>query len=71
MALSLLNADLINNTAIFVRNTTEAINMLARLYELNDKDIVITSQMEHHSNDLPWRQTSKVKYISTTPEGEL
>jgi selenocysteine lyase/cysteine desulfurase len=27
--------------------------------------------MEHHSNDLPWKRTTKVKYIETTLEGEL
>jgi Selenocysteine lyase len=71
LALNLVNADSINNTAIFIKNSTEAINMLARLYKTEENDIIITSHMEHHSNDLPWRKKATVKYIETTPEGEL
>lgn len=71
MALKLINADTTKNTAVFVMNSTEAINMLVRLYKMDKNDIVISTRMEHHSNDLPWRQYANVKYIETTPEGEL
>jgi len=27
--------------------------------------------MEHHSNDLPWRRKATIKYIDTTPDGEI
>src|SRR5690554_4472955 len=48
-------ADLSNNTIIFTKNTTEAINKLSFRLGFNKDDYVLTSIMEHHSNDLPWR----------------
>ncbi len=44
---------------IFVRNTTEALNLVAYAWgrlNINPGDEIITSVMEHHSNFLPWRQ---------------
>lgn len=40
------------NTVIFVKNTTEAINKLANSLSFSDRDIVISTFMEHHSNAL-------------------
>lgn len=43
---------------IFVRNTTEAINLVARTWgaaNLRPSDIVVLSEMEHHSNLVPWQ----------------
>ncbi|OGN93706.1 MAG: class V aminotransferase [Chloroflexi bacterium RBG_13_50_21] len=60
------------HTCIFGKNTTEAINKLARRLPLEGKrNIVLTSGMEHHSNDLPWRAATKVIHILLTPGGEL
>jgi len=42
---------------IFGKNTTEAINKLAARLALQPDDVVLVSQLEHHSNDLPWRAT--------------
>jgi cysteine desulfurase/selenocysteine lyase len=59
-------------TCIFGKNTTEAINKLARRLPLEGKrNIVLTSGMEHHSNDLPWRAATKVIHVRLTPGGEL
>src|SRR4030042_900845 len=59
------------HTCIFGKNTTEAINKLARRLPLEGKrNIVLTSGMEHHSNDLPWRAATKVIHILLTPGGE-
>ncbi|MDO9535229.1 MAG: aminotransferase class V-fold PLP-dependent enzyme [Bacillota bacterium] len=66
-----VGTDLTDNSVIFVKNSTEAINKLAKLYNLNDNDIVVCSQMEHHSNDLPWRKKAIVKYINVTDNGEI
>jgi selenocysteine lyase/cysteine desulfurase len=66
-----VNVDLENNTVIMVKNTTEAINKLAYRLQLSKGDIVISSVMEHHSNDLPWRQKAKVEYIGLNQEGLL
>ncbi|MBE9523531.1 MAG: aminotransferase class V-fold PLP-dependent enzyme [Chloroflexi bacterium] len=60
------------HTCIFVKNTTEAINKLARRFPFTEKrDIVLTSSMEHHSNDLPWRAVTKVVHIALLPDGRL
>ena len=44
-----------NGTCVFTKNTTEAINMVARGLGWKHGDRVVTSILEHHSNLLPWR----------------
>lgn len=62
--LRFVEADPAYNTVIFVKNTTEAINKLAYKLQIPDrKSIILSSGMEHHSNDLPWRDKYYVKYI--------
>ena len=59
-------------TVIFVKNTTEGINRLSKILPKdNDDEIVISSRMEHHSNDLPWRTRGKVDYIEIDEYGRL
>ncbi len=61
-----------DHTCIFGKNTTEAINKLARRIQLNGKrNIVLATGMEHHSNDLPWRAASEVIHVHLTPDGHL
>lgn len=50
----LINAE--SNEIVFLRNTTEALNLLAFAYR--DKGKILTSWAEHHSNLLPWGDTS-------------
>jgi len=47
---------------IFVRNTTEAINLVAYSlsYNIKSSDTFVTTILEHHSNFVPWQQMSKV-----------
>jgi cysteine desulfurase/selenocysteine lyase len=59
------------NTVIFGKNTTEAINKLAFRYPLESRDIVLSTEMEHHSNDLPWRGRAQVVRVRVTAEGRL
>ncbi|MBB6215467.1 selenocysteine lyase/cysteine desulfurase [Anaerosolibacter carboniphilus] len=59
------------NTVVFVKNSTEAINKLASLFTFNEEDIILTSFMEHHSNDLPWRKHGIVKNIDIKTTGEI
>jgi selenocysteine lyase/cysteine desulfurase len=66
-----VGADLSSNTVIFGKNTTEAINKLSYRLPLSPDAVVITTQLEHHSNDLPWRQRARVIYVRATPEGRL
>lgn len=64
---------------IFVRGTTEAINLVAQTYGLSQiktDDEIIISHMEHHANIVPWQilcaQTgAKLKIIPVNDAGEL
>lgn len=67
-----VKADLDTNTVIYVKNTTEAINKLSnRLYRNSHKNVVLSTEMEHHSNDLPWRNNYEVNYIAVDYNGKL
>ena len=59
------------NTVIFGKNTTEAINKLSYRLPMSEGAVVISTQLEHHSNDLPWRRRAEVIHIMATPEGRL
>lgn len=70
--LDFVNANPAEDTVIFVKNTTEAINKLSyRLWEGNKKSVILSTWMEHHSNDLPWRKKFQVDYVQTDPYGKL
>ena len=64
---------------IFVRNTTEAINLVVYAWGRNNigaDDEIIVSEMEHHSNLVPWQELVKekkatLKFIRVTNEGVL
>jgi cysteine desulfurase/selenocysteine lyase len=64
---------------IFTRNATESINLVAFTWgQANVKagDVILTSEMEHHANLVPWQQLAKrtgatVKYIPVSEQGYL
>lgn len=57
-------------TVLYVKNTTEGINVLANaLIEKGDK--VISTRMEHHANDLPWRDKAQIIYLEVDSNGKL
>jgi cysteine desulfurase / selenocysteine lyase len=56
---------------IFTRNTTEALNLLAHRLRFRSGQVVISTEIEHHSNDLPWRKAAPVVYVRTTNDGAL
>lgn len=67
-----VGTNLQDHVILFCTNTTEAINKLANdLDHDNGRDIIISSLMEHHSNDLPWRKRFDVKYIDVDQHGRL
>lgn len=66
-----VGADPQTHCVIFGKNTTEAINKLAARMTFSSEDIVISTVMEHHSNDLPWRPKAQVKYIELQEDGSL
>ncbi|MCH5138751.1 aminotransferase class V-fold PLP-dependent enzyme [Clostridiaceae bacterium UIB06] len=60
------------NTVIYVKNATEAINKLSYAIScINKNAIVLSTRMEHHSNDLPWRNKFKVDYVEVDELGKL
>jgi cysteine desulfurase/selenocysteine lyase len=64
---------------IMVRNTTEATNAVVygwALHHLQADDVILTTQMEHHSNLVVWQQVAaqtgaQVVYVKVTANGEL
>ena len=73
----LLHADW--DEVIFTKNTTEALNLVAYawgLQHLHAGDEVVLTQLEHHSNIVPWQQMARrtgaiVRYIRVDPQGCL
>jgi selenocysteine lyase/cysteine desulfurase len=60
-----------DHVAIFGKNSTEALNKLSYRIPLKPNDVVLVSIMEHHSNDLPWRNKAKVVRIGVDKKGRL
>jgi cysteine desulfurase/selenocysteine lyase len=64
---------------IFTKNTTESINLIAYSWgrkNLNNGDVVILTEMEHHSNLVPWQMLAQEKsiqleFIPVTSDGLL
>ncbi len=64
---------------IFTRNTTESINMIAQTWgrqNLQEDDLVILTEMEHHSNLVPWQILAaekgiQLEFIPITADGLL
>ena len=64
---------------IFTRGTTESINLLAYSFGeafMQEGDEVLISEMEHHSNIVPWqilaeRKGLKIKVIPITDDGQI
>lgn len=66
-----VGADLATNQIIFTKNTTECTNKLAHRFQFSADDVVITTGMEHHSNDLPWRKHARVVHVPVKELGYL
>ncbi|MDK1028356.1 MAG: cysteine desulfurase [Anaerolineae bacterium] len=64
---------------IYTRNTTESINLVAHTWaraNLKSGDMVILTEMEHHSNLVPWQMLKsergiRLEFITVTEEGLL
>ena len=48
---------------IFTRNTTESINLIANSFRFKEGDVVVTTDLEHNSNLIPWQMLSKRKKV--------
>jgi cysteine desulfurase/selenocysteine lyase len=66
-------------TVVFTRNTTEAINLVANSWgraNLRPGDEVLLTEMEHHSNIVPWQLLAAatgavVRYLPVTDDGQI
>ncbi|MEG0855650.1 MAG: aminotransferase class V-fold PLP-dependent enzyme [Terrisporobacter sp.] len=58
-------------TTIFGKTTTECINILANALIKDKSEKVLTTRMEHHANDLPWRHVAAVEYVEVDQLGRL
>lgn len=58
-------------SAIYVKNTTEGINMLSKSLVKSSEYKVLSTRMEHHANDIPWRYSCKVEYVDVNENGEI
>jgi len=58
---------------IFTKNTTEAINLVSRGFNFRKGDKIVVSNMEHHSNLIPWLNLKKcgveVEIVKANPKG--
>ena len=60
-----------DRVVIFSKNTTEAINHLAHRFPFRKDGVVLTTVMEHHSNELPWRKVARVIHIEVDHDGKV
>jgi cysteine desulfurase/selenocysteine lyase len=64
---------------VFVRNATEAINLVAYSWgraNVRAGDLVLSTEMEHHANLVPWQQLAaetgaRIEYVRLTDDGRL
>lgn len=64
---------------IFTKGTTESVNLVAQSYVRNflkKGDVILLSQMEHHSNIVPWQLVAEekgliIRVIPINPQGEI
>tara|TARA_Y100000310_G_scaffold244886_1_gene249799 strand:- start:3315 stop:4463 length:1149 start_codon:yes stop_codon:yes gene_type:complete len=64
-----INADV--KEIVFTSGTTESLNLVAKSLGLVEGDEVVLTEMEHHSNIVPWQQLGvKIKYIKVV-DGKL
>ena len=61
---------------IFTKNASEALNLVARTFPLAPGDRVVITEMEHHSNIVPWqlateRAGAELRWFGLTDDGRL
>ncbi len=67
------------NEVVFTKNVTEAINLVAYSWgrsNLNEGDVVVLTEMEHHANIVPWlilkeERGIDLRYLPLTGDGQL
>ena len=69
--LQFVGADEQNYTCFYVNNTTDGLNKLASALITSENDVVLCTRMEHHANDLSWRERCKVVYAEVSKDGRV
>ena len=67
------------NSIVFTKSATESINLVAESWgydNLKSGDVVLLTDMEHHSNIIPWQVICKktgaeIKYLKSTEQGTI
>ena len=60
------------NEIVFTRNATEAINLVAQVLPKEGRNRVLLSQLEHHSNIVPWQLAGyEIDAVPLTPDGQI
>ena len=65
-----------SSEVVFTKNSSEALNLLAHVLPFGPGDEVVVTEMEHHSNLVPWqmacqRTGATLKWIGLTDDGRL
>ena len=66
-----VGADPARDVVVFTKNATEAVNKLAHSLPMPPHAVVLTTTLEHHSNDLPWRGRARTVAVRCRPDGSL
>ena len=67
------------NSIVFTKSATESINLVAESWgydNLKSGDVILLTDMEHHSNIIPWQIICKktgaeIKYLKSTEQGTI
>ncbi len=69
--LAFVGADSPRYTCFYVNNTTDGLNKLASALIETGDEVVLSTRMEHHANDLSWRERCKVIYAEVDTQGRI
>ncbi|RDY27312.1 aminotransferase class V-fold PLP-dependent enzyme [Romboutsia weinsteinii] len=58
-------------TVIYTKSDTEGLNILANVLIKDKEDMILTTRMEHHANDLPFRRVGKVVHVDVDELGRI
>ena len=58
-------------TCFYVNSTTDGLNKLASALSTSKDDVVLSTRMEHHANDLSWRERCRVIYAEVDELGRI
>ena len=58
-------------TCFYVNSTTDGLNKLASALITSKDDVVLSTRMEHHANDLSWRERCRVIYAEVDELGRI